>query len=161
MLRRMSVLAAGIAVAIILMPGRAVADLRLDTESATTGSTVRDPGSPGFGQGVSDPLSFTLRSGSTYYFGAIQDANVAPSFSPPVSVAQNRLTTLETGTSNYENFIVPRFTTLASASFPLLLYGTQGAAGGSAPEPSLGFLLACGALATVWRSRRISKAFKR
>jgi hypothetical protein len=93
-LRRMSVLAAGIAVAIVLMPGRAVADLLLDPGSATTGSTVRDPGSLGFGQGVSDPLSFTLQSGSTYYFGAIQDANtgiVAPFFSPPISVTQNGL----------------------------------------------------------------------
>jgi hypothetical protein len=156
-LRRMSILAVGIAVAIVLMPGRAVADLLLDPGSATTGSTVRDPGSLGFGQGVSDPLSFTLQSGSTYYFGAIQGANteiVAPFFSPRVSVTQN-------GTSNYENFIVPRFTTLASASFPLQLYGTQGATGGPTPEPSLALLLACGVLATVWRSRQISKAVKR
>jgi hypothetical protein len=163
-LRRMSALAAGIAVAIVLMPGRAVADLLLDPGSATTGSTVRDPGSLGFGQGVSDPLSFTLQSGSTYYFGAIQGANteiVAPFFSPPVSVTQNGLTTLDTGTSNNENFIVPRFTTLASVSFPLQLYGTQGATGGPTPEPSLALLLACGVLATVWRSRQISKAVKR
>lgn len=109
---------------------------------------------------LSNPLAFTLQSGHTYYFGAIQDENtgiIAPFFDPPKSVAQHGLTTLDTGNSNYGDFILPHFATLAGASFPLQLYGTQGSGRGNAPEASLALLLACGLFVIVWRNARTAK----
>ena len=209
-LRNISVLAAATAIAFILMPQRSRAELLLDTGTATTSSTVRDPGSIGFGQGVSaatttsltqfamflesatggnvkymiwngtnsslllsdivpltpsnspewilsDPLSFTLNSGDTYYFGAIQDANtqiIAPFFSPPTSVTQNGLTTLDTGNSNYEDFLSPIFSSLAGGAFPLRLYGAE-AIINPAPEPSLALWLTCISAAIAWRVRQV------
>ena len=84
----------------------------------------------------SDPLSFSLHSGDTYYFGAIQDSNTrlfAPFFNPPQGVTQNGLTTLTMNT-NYEDFLAPIFTSFASAAFPLRLYGTQGSIGVQVPS---------------------------
>lgn len=51
-LRSMSILAVGAAL-ILMTPGMVVADLLLDTGSATNGQSDRDPGGLGFGQGVS------------------------------------------------------------------------------------------------------------
>jgi hypothetical protein len=45
--------AAAATIALILTPGHARADLLLDTGTATSGSTERDPGADGIGQGVS------------------------------------------------------------------------------------------------------------
>jgi hypothetical protein len=195
-LRAISVLAVSSVVALILIPTRAHADLLLDTGTLTSSSTERDPGSIGFGQGVSvttttsltqfamylesptggnakymlwdatntnlllsdivpltsstspdwilsDPLSFTLLSGNTYYFGAIQDGNtglIAPFFFPLSSISQNGLTTLDTGNANYEDFLAPVFSSLAGGGFPLRLYGTQGIVN-TVPEPSSALLL--------------------
>jgi hypothetical protein len=209
-LRSLSILAAGTMVALSLMPGRARADLLLDTGTLTMGNSSRDPGDIGFGQGVfvtttteltqmamflevpnggtlkyliwdgsntnllasdivsvspstapewilSDPLSLTLNSGSTYYFGAIQDDKtkiVAPFFLQSTSMAQNGLTTLTSGNSNYADFITPIFTTFGSgASFPLQLFGTQETGGTPVPEPSVLMFLACGSIAIAWRRR--------
>ncbi len=109
---------------------------------------------------LSDPFSFPLLSGDTYYFGAIQDSNTqlfAPFFNPPQSLTQHGLTTL-TMNSNYEDFLTPIFTSLAGAAFPLQLYGTQGSQGGpggEVPEPaSMGLLLASGLTGLVWWRRR-------
>jgi hypothetical protein len=98
---------------------------------------------------LSDPLSFTLASAATYYFGAIQDSNTdltAPFFFPPVSETENGLTTMDTGNANYDDFFTPVFSSLADAGFPLRLYGTQGIIS-AVPEPSLTFLLTCGLVA--------------
>lgn len=109
---------------------------------------------------LSDPLSFALNSGDTYYFGAIQDSDTqlfAPFFNPPTSVSQHGLTTL-TMNSNYEDFLVPIFTSFASAGFPLRLYGTQGSqgggGGGTVPEPSMMLLLAAGLGGVIWWRRQ-------
>ena len=59
-LRNISVLAAATAIAFILMPPVSRAELLLETGTATTSSTVRDPGSIGFGQGVSDATTASL-----------------------------------------------------------------------------------------------------
>ena len=208
--RSLSILAAGTMVALILMPGRARADLLLDTGTATMGNSGRDPGDIGFGQGVfvtttteltqmamfleapnggtlkymiwdgsntnlllsdivsvsasiapewilSDPLSLTLNSDSTYYFGAIQDDTTqifAPFFTMSTSMTQNGLTTLTTGNSNYADFITPIFTAFGGASFPLQLFGTQETSGTLVPEPSALMFLACGSIAIAWRRRR-------
>jgi hypothetical protein len=212
-LRTISVLAVSSAVAFVLIPMQAHADLLLDTGMLTTSSTERDPGSIGFGQGVSvrtttdltqfamflesptsgsakymiwdasntslllsdivpltsstspgwilsDPLSFTLLSGNTYYFGAIQDSNtelIAPFFFPPSSITQNGLTTLDTGNPNYQDFLSPVLLSLAGGGFPLRLYGTQGIVN-PVPEPSPALWLTCMStglmLATVWKAAR-------
>jgi len=209
-LRSLSILAAGTVVALILMPGRARADLLLDTGTLTMGTSVRAPGDIGFGQGVfvditsqltqmamflgvpnggtlkyliwdgsntnlllsdivsvspsnapewilSDPLSLTLDSGSTYYFGVIQDDATeisAPFFTMSTSMAQNGLTTLNSGNSNYLGFATPVFTAFGGASFPLQLFGTQETTGTLVPEPSTLMLLACASIAIAWRNRR-------
>ncbi len=209
-LRRLSILAAGTMVSLSLMPGRARADLLLDTGTLTMGNSSRDPGDIGFGQGVfvtttteltqmamflsvpnggtlkyliwdgsntnllasdivsvsestapewilSDPLSLTLDSGSTYYFGAIQDDTTqifAPFFLQSTGMTQNGLTTLTSGNSNYADFITPIFTAFGGASFPLELFGTQETTGTPVPEPSALMFLACGSIAIAWRSRR-------
>jgi len=201
-LRSMATLATAAMLALILIAGNVRADLLLDTGSDNNGSTERDPGSDGFGQGVSvaattdlsqfamflaspsggnikymiwdgtnstlllsdivpvaasatpswilsDPLSFTLNSAATYYFGVIQDSNTsltAPFFFPPVSATENGLTTLDTGNANYDDFFTPVFSSQAGAGFPLQLYGTQGIIS-AVPEPSLTFLLTCGLVA--------------
>jgi hypothetical protein len=208
-LRTISVLAVTSAVALVLIPTRAHADLLLDTGTLTSSSTERDPGSIGFGQGVSvttttgltqfamflesstggnakymiwdatntslllsdvvpltsstspgwvlsDPLSFTLLSGNTYYFGAIQDSNtelIAPFFFPPSSITQNGLTTLDTGNPNYQDFLSPLLLSLAGGGFPLRLYGTQDIIS-STPEPSSTFWLTGIMLAIVWKAAR-------
>jgi hypothetical protein len=108
---------------------------------------------------LSDPLSFSLASGSTYYFGAIQDANTAlvvPFFNPAFGVTQNGLSALDTGNSNYEDFLSPGFTSIAGASLPLRLFGTQGSVGPSVPEPSMLLVLVGGLLVVVGRARRSS-----
>jgi hypothetical protein len=207
-LRSISVLTVSTAIA-LLTPARAGADLLLDTGTATNGSTERDPGSNGFGQGVSvttttgltefamflesptggnakymiwdatntnlllsgivpltsatspgwvlsDPLSLTLLSGNTYYFGAIQDSNteiIAPFFFPPSSVTQNGLTTLDTGNANYEDFLLPVFSSLAGGGFPLRLYGTQ-AIINPVPEPTPALWLTSILLVTAWKTAR-------
>ena len=112
---------------------------------------------------LSDPLSFTLNSGDTYYFGAIQDANtqiIAPFFFPPTSVTQNGLTTLDTGNSNYEDFLLPVLSSLAGGAFPLGLYGAE-AITSPVPEPSLGLWLMGILVAIAWRSRSDAKALRR
>jgi hypothetical protein len=208
--RSLSILAAGTMVALILMPGRARADLLLDTGTLTMGNSGRDPGDIGFGQGVfvtttteltqmamflsvpnggtlkyliwdgsntnllasdivsvsasitpewilSDPLPLTLDSGSTYYFGAIQDDTTqifAPFFLQSSGMTQHGLTTLTSGNSNYVDFITPIFTAFGAASFPLQLFGTQETSGTPVPEPSALMFLACSSTAIAWRRRR-------
>jgi hypothetical protein len=205
-LRTISVLAISSAVALVLIPTQAHADLLLDTGSVTSNATERDPGSIGFGQGVSvtattdltqfamflesptggnvkymiwdgsntnlllsdiapltastspewilsDPLSLTLLGGNSYYFGVIQDSNtelIAPFFFPPSSITENGLTTLDTGNSNYEDFLSPVFLSMAGGGFPLRLYGTQ-AIVNPVPEPSSALWLTSILLAGVWK----------
>jgi len=208
-LRTISVLAISSAVALVLIPTQADADLLLDTGSVTSNATERDPGSIGFGQGVSvtattdltqfamflesptggnvkymiwdgsntnlllsdiapltastspewilsDPLSLTLLGGNSYYFGVIQDSNtelIAPFFFPPSSITENGLTTLDTGNSNYEDFLSPVFLSMAGGGFPLRLYGTQ-AIVNPVPEPSSALWLTSILLAGVWKTAK-------
>ena len=105
---------------------------------------------------LSNPFSFDLLAGNTYYFGVISDnaENVSYIF-PPTSSTQNNLS-LVNPNSNYGNFASPTFDGLAGATIALELVGTQGTS--ATPEPgTLVSISGAGllALAAAYRKRRV------
>lgn len=110
---------------------------------------------------LSDPLSFNLDPGNTYYFGVIQDENteiIAPFFGTPPALTENGLSTVTTGNPNYGNFVSPSLFSTASGGFPLRLFGTQEPLE-SIPEPSMTWLAMCALLAACHCAGRRAKRF--
>jgi hypothetical protein len=102
---------------------------------------------------LSNPFSFTLNAGSTYFFGVIGDNNLNIDFIfPPTTVTQNGLTTLDTGNTNYLTFASPTPTDGGGVTFTLQLFGDQGSA---VPEPSTWMLVSGGVgLIAFFRRKR-------
>lgn len=88
---------------------------------------------------LSNPFSFNLSAGQTYYFGVIADNNLTVSaFFPAETLSENGLT-LVNPNSNYANFSSPTFSSFGAASITLQLYsGTTTVT----PEPASCALLA-------------------
>jgi len=103
---------------------------------------------------LSDPLSFDLAAGSTYYFGFIADNLLNVTFSSPSTpISQNGLTAVDTGNSNYQEFDAPSFAGYAAALISLQLVGETGS---SVPEPGSAALLGLGfvgLLGAAWRRK--------
>ena len=102
---------------------------------------------------LSDPFSFTLNSGSTYYFGVIGDDALDVGYIfPASSYSENGLSAVVGSNSNYINFADPVNDAPGGANIGLRLYGdTTGV-----PEP--GSLMLCAAglvLAGLKRMARV------
>ncbi len=97
----------------------------------------------------SDPFSFTLQAGQTYWFGIMATSAVHVGYIfPPFDYSANGLTAITTGNSNYLDFNTPYFDGYGGAAIGLRLVG----GGESVPEPGTialmgaAFLLLAGAL---------------
>jgi hypothetical protein len=99
---------------------------------------------------LSDPFSFTLNAGQTYYFGVISDNSVDVGYIfPGFAYSNNGLSALTCCNTNYSNFNSPSLAGGGAAEIGLRLYG-----GTSAPEPTSLMLLGCGLLSLYPRLRR-------
>ena len=102
----------------------------------------------------SNPLSLALAVGSTYYFGFIGSSNftINYTFAP---TDQNGLL-LNGGNSNYSTFANPTrdVNNNGGANGDLRIYGTQGAATDSVPEPASIAMLGIGLAAIATFRRR-------
>jgi hypothetical protein len=111
--------------------------LLFSEEQTVTASTT-----PTFVQ--SDPFSFDLIAGSTYYFGVIGDNNLNVEYiTPSVPVTQNGLTVLLTGNSNYVNFSTP---TVARPGFVEMALQLSGGSESQVPEPAGWLMVLSGAI---------------
>ena len=82
---------------------------------------------------LSNPFSFNLAAGQTYYFGVIADNNLTVSdFFPAQTLSQDGLT-LVNPNSNYTNFASPTFSIFGAASITLELLGNSTS---TIPEPA-------------------------
>jgi len=94
---------------------------------------------------LSNPFSFNLSAGQTYYFGVIGDNNLNVSdFFPPQTLSQNGLT-LVNPNSSYTSFGAPVFSSTGAASITLELFGTPLS---TVPEPA-SLMLVTGALSIL------------
>lgn len=104
---------------------------------------------------LSDPFSFTLTAGDSYYFGIIGDSNIEVDYIyPQLSLTQNGLSTLTSGNSNYSDFSNPVLDGSGAATIALQL--TSGAA--PIPEPGTMALFGLGLvgmLGAVWRRKSV------
>jgi hypothetical protein len=97
---------------------------------------VSASGAPAFF--LSNPFSFTLNAGSTYYFGVIGDNELSVGFIYPTSpFSENGLTAVNGANSNYTSFATPVVSGSGVADIGLRLYGSATAV----PEP--GSLMLC------------------
>ncbi len=104
---------------------------------------------------LTNPFSFTLDAGSTYYFGVISDTAMNVSFwYPIISLMQNNLTLTTDGNSNYGSFDSPTFEGLAGATIALQLVN----GGTAAPEPGTIGMFTLGALGLVALARKRKSA---
>ncbi len=109
------------------------------TVAASTTNTI--------GLVLSDPFSFNLTAGNTYYFGVVSDtAENVDYFFPTINSTQNSLSLVNPNT-NYTGFANPTFQNSAGATIALQLVGDQ------VPEPSTVALMGAG-LIGVFAGRR-------
>lgn len=83
---------------------------------------------------MSDPFSFNLTAGNTYYFGAIADNSMGIYYMMGSVSAQNGLQPLISQNSNYNNFDNPTVSNPGRAVMALQLFGTS-PNGQAVPEP--------------------------
>jgi len=86
----------------------------------------------------SDPFSFTLDAGSTYYFGIIADSNIDVGYTFG-NYSSNGLTAIDNQNSNYLNFTSPFSAATGGADIDLQIY-----AGAASPTPEPGSLALLG-----------------
>jgi hypothetical protein len=114
---------------------------------------------------LSNPFSFSLTAGSTYYIGAIADGSLNYGYIfPATTVTQNGLTSLSSGSTNYLNFASPTFNPgTVAITLPIQLFGTQGTGGGGGggggqtPEPATLLPVAFGVVALVTKKFRSAR----
>jgi len=96
----------------------------------------------------SEPFSFNLEAGDTYYFGVIGDNNLEVQYiTPSAPVTQNGLTALSTGNSNYVNFAAPTYSGPGFVEVALELYGSEDA---QTPEPASWLTVFSGVIAVAF-----------
>jgi PEP-CTERM motif len=149
-MRLCSVTVIGAALALILMPARARADLFLTMGSASASLLERDP------------VSMSVESANhNIRLWDIVPEMTSPFFSPLGGGPQTDVGRFDTSDSNYDfiaDFIAPQFSYGADEWRDL--YRMQGFTD-PVPEPSLALLMTGGLFAIAWRSRQISKAARR
>lgn len=103
----------------------------------------------------SNPLSLALAAGNTYYFGFIGNANFTVNYIFGTDTNQNGLL-LSSPNFNYSTFANPTHDVgdNGGARGDLRIYGTQGAASSSVPEPATFAMLGIGLAAIATFRRR-------
>ena len=104
---------------------------------------------------LSNPFSFTLNAGNTYYFGALGNTNISiGGHHPPVSTTMNGLTSIASGQAYYTlSGSTPVFQGYETDPSSEVTVGLRLYAGSAVPEPTFLFPLGL-ALAGVLVARR-------